>query len=140
MMDYQEARKVIKSNFPPESYTMLREALDLALDILKEKENPGKISDGSHTFDELYYHRMMLFAVICNTHKEKAWKSRLHDDGTMYDNYFIVGITTEKGDYSYHYHNDYWDMFEVKQLEKAHKWDGHTPDDITRLLTLVGGE
>ena len=31
-------------------------------------EEVGKISDGYHTFEELYYHRMILFAVICNTH------------------------------------------------------------------------
>lgn len=97
----------------------------------------GQTSDGYHTFDELYYHRMMLFAVICNTYKEKAWKSLLHDDGTMYKNYFIVGITTDEGDYSYHYHINNWHYFDVKTLEKAPKWDGHMPNDIERLLTLV---
>lgn len=97
----------------------------------------GKISDGSHTFDELYYHRMMLFAVICNTYKDKAWKSWKHEDGTMFDDYFIVGITTPKGDYSYHYHKDYWNMFDVKELENAPKWDGHKPSDIDRLLSIL---
>lgn len=97
----------------------------------------GDISDGSHTFDELYYHRMVLFSMICNSHKEKAWKSWLHDDSTMFDDYFIVGITTPKGDYSYHYHKDYWDMFKVKELEKAPKWDGHKPSDILRLVSLL---
>lgn len=96
----------------------------------------GNTSDGYHTFDELYYHRMILFSVICKQNKEKSWKSLLHDDGTMYDNYFIVGITTVEGDYSYHYHVDYWEMFDVEILEKAPVWDGHEPKDITRLLTL----
>jgi len=96
----------------------------------------GEVSDGYHTFNELYYHRMILFAVICNKHKEKAWKSKLHHDGTMYDNYFIVGVTTPEGDYTYHYHMDSWEVFEVKELEFAPEWDGHKPDDITRLLTL----
>ena len=100
-------------------------------------ENIGDISDGSHTFYELYYHRMMLFAVICNTYKDKAWKSWKHEDGTMYDNYFIVGITTPKGDYSYHYHKDYWKMFNVKELGNAPKWDGHQPKDIDRLFSLL---
>jgi len=100
-------------------------------------ENIGLISDGSHTFDELYYHRMMLFAVICNTYKDKAWKSWKHEDGTMFDDYFIVGITTPKGDYSYHYHKDYWDMFIVAEIENAPKWDGHQPKDINRLLSLI---
>ena len=97
----------------------------------------GNISDGSHTFNELYYHRMVLFSVICNTYKDKAWKSWKHDDGTMFDNYFIVGITTEEGDYTYHYHKDYWDMFNVKELDNAPEWDGHKSEDITRLLSLV---
>lgn len=96
----------------------------------------GQISDGYHTFDELYYHRMILFAVICNSHKGLAWKSWKHDDGTMYDNYFIVGIETVKGHYTYHYHKDHWDLFEVKELEAAPKWDGHKPEDVIRLLTL----
>lgn len=97
----------------------------------------GRISDGYHTFDELYFHRMILFAVICDTYKEKAWKSKLHDDGTMFDNYFIVGIDTPDGQYSYHYHMEYWDHFkEIKEVERAPKWDGHKPEDITRLLSL----
>jgi len=102
-----------------------------------EVETKGEISDGYHTFDELYFHRMMLFAVICNQNKEKAWKSKLHHDGTMYENYFIVGVTTKKGDYTYHYHLDSWSLFNVKELDKAPEWDGHRPEDITRLLTLV---
>ena len=102
-----------------------------------EVDRIGQISDGHHTFDELYHHRMMLFAVICNTYKDKAWKSRKHDDGTMYDNYFIVGIETDKGQFTYHYHESSWDLFNVKELEKAPIWDGHTSDDIVRLLTLV---
>lgn len=110
-------------------------------DIENGSVESGKISDGYHTFDELYFHRMMLFAVICRTYKEKAWRSKLHDDGTMYDNYFIVGVTTPEGDYSYHYHEEYWGHFEgIKELEKAPKWDGHEPSDIGRLLSLISGE
>ncbi|MCA1183481.1 hypothetical protein MH050_08335 [Bacillus licheniformis] len=96
----------------------------------------GKISDGYHTFDELYHHRMILFSVICNQNKKEAWKSWKHDDGSMFDNYFIVGIHTPQGHYTYHYHKDHWDLFDVKELELAPKWDGHKPEDITRLLTL----
>jgi len=97
----------------------------------------GDTSDGYHTFDELYYHRMMLFAVICNTYVERSWKSWKHDDGTMFDDYFIVGIETKEGHYTYHYHKDHWDLFKVVEYEFAPKWDGHKPEDITRLLTLV---
>lgn len=101
------------------------------------ESNKGYISDGSHTFEELYNHRMILFAVICNTYKDKSWKSKLHSDGTMYDDYFIVGIETEKGSYSYHYSIDSWDIFNVKELKNAPEWDGHIPDDVDRLLSLI---
>jgi len=96
----------------------------------------GGTSDGYHTPDELYYDRMVLFSVICNKNPQLAWKSKLHDDGTMYDNYFIVGIVTSAGDFTYHYHIDHWDEFKVRELPKAPKWDGHTREDIKRLLTL----
>lgn len=97
----------------------------------------GDTSDGYHTFNELYYHRMTLFAIICNIYKEHAWKSKLHHDGTMFKDYFIVGITVPgEGDFSYHYHIKDWDLFNVKELEQAPVFDGHTSDDIIRLLKL----
>lgn len=95
------------------------------------------ISDGYHTFDELYFHRMILFSIICNQNKEKAWKSKLHYDGTMFENYFIIGVNTPEGQYSYHYHMEYWDHFEsIKEILTAPEWDGHLPKDITMLKSL----
>lgn len=99
-------------------------------------ESLGEVSDGSHTFNELYHHRMILFAIICNVYKEHAWKAWKHHDGTMYDDYFIVGIDTPQGQYSYHYHKDNWDYFKVIERHNAPKWDGHKPNDIERLLSL----
>jgi hypothetical protein len=102
----------------------------------------GDVSDGYHTFNELYHHRAVLFSVICNQNKSIAWKSKSHHDGTMYANMFIVGIKTPQGQATYHYDvNPYWDMFNVKALDKAPKWDGHTPDQaIERILKLGNAE
>lgn len=103
----------------------------------------GEIDDGSHSFDELYMHRTFLFATICNTYKDKAWKSWEHnheENFPMYEDYFIVGIDTPEGQYSYHCHKDWWDKFKVKELEEAPKYDGHIPDDIDRLLSLIKKE
>lgn len=99
--------------------------------------NQGLISDGYNTFNELYFHRMLLFSIICRTYKDKAWKSKLHDDGTMDNNYFIAGITTPEGDYTYHYHMEYWDHFDIPELPNAPKWEGHKPGDIGRLRSLL---
>lgn len=102
----------------------------------------GKVSDGYHTFDELYHHRAILFATICNEHPELAWKSKQHDTGDMFDGMFIVGIDTPQGQATYHYNvNPYWDIFNVKELEFAPKWDGHTPDEaIARIGSITGIE
>jgi hypothetical protein len=71
------------------------------------------------------------------TYREAAWKSWLHDDGTMYPDYFIVGIETPMGSYSYHYHRDHWNVFDVPEMNRAPKYDGHKPSDVTRLYSLL---
>lgn len=96
------------------------------------------ISDGYHTFDELYYHRMMLFAIICNQNKSVSWKAKKHHDGTMFgEDSFICGIQTPEGQYTYHYNLKFWDMFDVKEYKFAPEYDGHKPSDITRLLSIL---
>ena len=45
-------------------------------------------------------------------------------------------IVNLKGDFTYHYELKNWDMFKVKELETAPKWDGHQPEDIVRLLSI----
>jgi hypothetical protein len=113
--------------------TILEKVEEIELKVIENKKD---ISDGYHTFGELYYHRMMLFNEICKTHKDKAWKSWKHDDGSMFNNSFIVGIETPEGQYTYHYREEYFDLFDVKELEYAPKYDGHKPEDITRLASL----
>lgn len=104
--------------------------------LLKEGKSRGEITDGYHTFNELYFHRMVLFSIICHDHAHRAWKSKLHHDGTMFEGSFIVGIETPAGQYSYHYDLECWDNFHVKVLHRAPEYDGHKPEDITRLLSL----
>lgn len=93
----------------------------------KAVEINGETSDGYHTFNELYHHRAVLFSVIVKAFPDKAWKSKQHNDGTMYDGMFIVGIDTPEGQATYHYDIDpYWEMFKCQELARAPKWDGHT--------------
>lgn len=106
-------------------------------------ENIGDLSDGFHTFNELYEQRMILFAVLVKAYKDKAWKSYRHEDGEYCfgGGWFIVGIDTPEGSYTYHYENKYWGMFDCVDLPRAKHWDGHTEADAeTRLMSLVQSE
>ena len=99
----------------------------------------GELSDGFHTFNSLYEQRMILFAALVKAYKDKAWKSYRHEDGEYCfgGGWFIVGIDTPEGSYTYHYENKYWDMFDCIDLPRAKHWDGHTEADAeTRLMSL----
>lgn len=100
------------------------------------------LSDGFHTFRQLYYQRMMLFATIVKQNREKAWKSLRHEDGELCfgGGWFIVGIDTPEGSYTYHYEVNYFSLFDCKELERGKHWDGHTEKDVTRLLSLPSAQ
>lgn len=99
----------------------------------------GELSDGFHTFNSLYEQRAILFAALVKAYKDKSWKSYRHEDGELCfgGGWFIVGIDTPKGSYTYHYENKYWDMFDCAELPRSKHWDGHTEADAeTRLMSL----
>jgi len=105
-----------------------------------------QISDGYHTFDELYEHRIVLFIALCKQRAEhncnrgkfhNVWRSKLHSDGTMFDDWFVMGIGKEKGEQmTYHLPITKWeDTNFAETLEKAPEWDGHTPEDVLNRIT-----
>lgn len=102
----------------------------------------GNLSDGYHTFNGLYYQRMVLFAALVKAFKDRARKSYRHEDGELCfgGGWFIVGIDTPEGNYTYHYENKDFDLFDCEELPVAKHWDGHTEEDVTRLLSLPGVE
>ena len=111
-------------------------------DLIEPQPIDGNTSDGYHTFDELYHHRAVLFSVIVENFSTRAWKSKLHADGTMYEGMFIVGIETPDGQATYHYDVEpYWNLFRCKEVDRAPEWDGHTPEQaIERIGKLVDCE
>jgi hypothetical protein len=107
-----------------------------------------EISDGRHTFGELYEHRRALTAVLAATliwyapFGQTAWRSKRHhpdDPSPMFDDSFIVGIELPTGQILYHYKLEHWNDFAaVPEIEHAPKWDGAGPaDTVTRLLELA---
>lgn len=102
-----------------------------------EEINTGQISDGYHTFDELYEHRIRLFITLCKLWRKNVWASVLHHDGSNYVDWFIMGINKTPGtQISYHLPARYWnEICEFAEvLERAPKWDGHTSADVIERL------
>lgn len=103
------------------------------------------VSDGYHTFKELYDYRMIYNALWFNelalSHPEydvhKSWK---HSDGEncFGGGWFIVIAELPTGQISNHYEAQYWDMFKIPEKEIANKWDGHTPKQAyERMINYV---
>lgn len=93
----------------------------------------GGLSDTYHTFDELYQHRAVLTAALFRQ-LPFTWKAKVHDDGTMFDDMFIVGVTTPDGSATYHYDLPLWDMFKIPELPHAPEFDGHTPEEALKRI------
>lgn|SRR5665811_199899 len=107
-----------------------------------------QISDGYHTFEELYEHRIELFIVLCRVIWDinkvegaytKPWRSKLHSDGSSFDGWFILGLNKDKGEQiTYHIPISRWRETDFAEtLEKAPEWDGHTSQDVLKRLKAI---
>ena len=78
------------------------------------------ISDGQHTFGELYTN--IIFCTLCNLLPDISWKSKKHYDeenDPIFSGDFITGINTPEGIATYHIKLQYWDLFDVSELERV---------------------
>ena len=98
------------------------------------KSNQECDCDGYHTFDELYNHRITLYLAVCRMLADKmfVWRSKIHSDGTKWDDWFVLGIKEKDGEQiTYHLPMGNWDECDFAEtLEKAPEFDGHTSDDV----------
>jgi len=114
--------------------------IDINNDI-KEYGIGDNISDGHHTFSELYDFRLAYNVALFNTWGafglNDVHKSKLHDDGSIPfgdPDMFIVVANTPSGQISNHYNVKHWDLFEIEERDIASVFDGHTPSDVVRIL------
>lgn len=113
---------------------------DLKNDIitsLQQEQDMGEVSDGYHTFNELYYYRMLYNAAFFNLlPKEWVHKSKRHHTGEecFGGGWFIVMANLPTGQISNHYELKDWDLFKVPEKEFADEWDGHTPQEAAKRL------
>jgi len=99
----------------------------------------GEVSDGYHTFNELYAHRVRLFSTLMRaSNPEDVWWSNLHHDGSQWNGWIIAGIDTPTGPVTYHLPVTEMPFLpEGTERERGKEWDGHTAADVLeRLKTL----
>lgn len=126
-------------------------------------DNPGEVSDGYHTFNELYEYRMLYNALWINElydhrvaklyaageselHNFGTWdihKSWKHSDGKpcFGGGWFIVMVQLPTGQVSNHYEAKDWDKFKIPARDMASAYDGHTPAQAAeRMQKYLKGE
>lgn len=122
------------------------------------------VSDGYHTFGQLYDCRLAYNVALFNEWgnpnttrrfedksemdgigsktgiRYNVHKSKCHEDGELCfgGGWFIVVAVLPTGQITNHYKLEDWDLFKIPETEKALvEFDGHTTDDvIDRLLAL----
>lgn len=115
----------------------------------------GKLSDGYHTFDELYEHRIALFKALCkmaaqtvdpsyngaysfSDRDDSIWYSEMHNDGSVMEGWFIAGLTMPDGkQITYHIPNTEMETWPGVRVLRAPKWDGHTSADVLNRLEAL---
>lgn len=125
-----------------ESNSYLFSHVQTLMDALPHSEKRF-LSDGYHTFDELYDLRAALTLALFSKLQEQGVpvvRSRKHWDGNYpFDSqdWFIVTAQLPSGQISFHYPVElWWDRFSrIPEVPTAPEWDGHnTLDVIQRLI------
>ena len=165
---------IVGENIPPDEVEAIAKTiLDVikasktAVDVVSKdgvilsyvhREN-GEVSDGYHSFNDLYKHRHALFiSLLCNMadNNKAAWFSKLHHDNTFYPGWIIAGCyvkvpikdalgTIESyvdQQIRYHLPESYIPHLKAcgcVELNNAVEWDGSNSNDtIDRLLMAYG--
>ena len=107
---------------------------------IKKVNEIGEISDGYHTFNELYDYRKLynaaFFNILALCTSIPVIKSKHHNDGEecFGGGWFIVMAELPTGQISNHYELKDWDLFNVPEVQNAWEWDRHTPQEAAKRL------
>lgn len=143
---------------------MKEELLKAQAEVNRLGDFKGSISDGFHTFDELYLFRKLYNAllfnewakqitretaftkdgmgrtmqvVIAESNKYDVHKSLRHNDGELCfgGGWFVVVAMLPSGQITNHYKIEDWDLFKIPEVEKAkYEFDGHTSNDVVERM------
>jgi hypothetical protein len=105
--------------------------------------NHRDISDGHHTFGELYEHRMLYHAAFVKLApaEYESHKSRNHNDGgPCFGGKFFVVSSRVPGLVTNHYKLEHWDLFDIPaEPNELWEFDGSTPQDSRDCLRKFCG-
>lgn len=99
----------------------------------------GDMSDGYHTFDELYEHRVLLWLTVC-----QRWAEHVSFVADHFDGWDLVRLDIDGIQIGYHIPNKYRDFLRqnfqpISAEESDATFDGHTGADVLeRLKKLMG--
>lgn len=120
----------------PYRYSKLADAWEQGasstIEHFEKQIKSGELSDGYHTFNELYDYRMIYNAMIVNEFASRelynCHKSLKHHDGNYCfgGGWFIMTMDLPTGQVSNHYPTKYWELFKCVEKPMADEWDGHT--------------
>lgn len=110
-----------------------------------------QVSDGYHTMDELYDHRITVWIGMCaiaagwsdeeGQGPGMPWRSKNHSDGepAFGGTWFVLGLGKEAGkQITYHLPIERWEETNFAEtLEKAPDFDGHTPADVLERIKNI---
>jgi len=112
--------------------------------INQEDINTKSISDGYHTFGELYDHRIILYITLSRllhsvNSSHKIWRTIKHSDNSIINGWFVMGINEEAGSQiTYHLPIEYWDECRFAEtLDKAPEYDNHSSKDVLLRLKNI---
>ena len=138
-----------------EDKTLRKETQDIYVKTVNEmivhnRIPTNDISDGYHTFGELYKHRNALFiALLREIESNEAYRKRLdkyvwktqkyHDCTPIEDGWFILGIGQEAGKViTYHLPINLWnEAYFASTLNHAPQFDGHSPNDVLKRISKL---
>lgn len=141
---YEKDRKALSEILSNNTFFLLKKNDGTAGQVIEQATKEiGDISDGYHTFNELYEYRMLYNAGFFNELARRegnpfdVHKSIKHHDGEecFGGGWFIVMANLPTGQISNHYPIQDWNMFAlVPSKEVANEWDGHSPQEAAKRL------
>lgn len=81
---------------------------------------------------ELYYfvHYVIYFQIFLGNLK----KHYDEENDPMFENSFIAGINTPDGVVTYHIKLEYWELFDIPEIERAPKYDNYSSNDVLKRI------